>query len=118
QDKADAVFVHNALVDYAVRVVIATREPAAHGVPDVASLIQYGASPRASLGIVRGARALALMRGRDYTLPQDLADIAPDVLRHRLVPSYDAPPHDVPADRLPERGLQAVPLPSLSPAPR
>ena len=115
QDKADAVFVHNALVDYAVRLVVATREPAAHGVPDVASLIQYGASPRASLGIVRAARALALMRGRDYTLPQDLADIAPDVLRHRLVLSYDALADDIPADRIVDRIIQSVPLPTVSP---
>src|SRR5258706_6814521 len=115
QEKADAVFVHNALVDYAVRLVVATREPAAHGVPEVASLIQYGASPRASLGIVRAARALALMRGRDYTLPQDLADIAPDVLRHRLVLSYDALADDITADRIVDRILQAVPLPTVPP---
>ena len=115
QDKADAVFVHNALVDYAVRLVVATREPAAHGVPDVAPLIQYGASPRASLGIVRAARALALMRGRDYTLPQDLADIAPDVLRHRLVLSYDALADDIPADRIVDRIIQSVPLPTVAP---
>ena len=115
QEKADGVFVHNALVDYAVRLVVATREPAAHGVPDVASLIQYGASPRASLGIVRAARALALMRGRDYALPQDLSDIAPDVLRHRLVLSYDALADDIPADRIVERIMQAVPLPTVSP---
>jgi MoxR-like ATPase len=115
QEKADAVFVHNALVDYAVRVVFATREPARHGVPDVARLIQYGASPRASLGIVRAARALALMRGRDYALPQDLTDIAPDVLRHRLVLSYDALADDVPADRIVDRVLEAVPLPTVAP---
>jgi MoxR-like ATPase len=115
QEKADAVFVHNALVDYAVRLVFATREPARYGVPDVAQLIQYGASPRASLGIVRAARALALMRGRDYALPQDLADIAPDVLRHRLVLSYDALADDVPADRIVERVLQAVPVPTVAP---
>jgi MoxR-like ATPase len=115
QEKADAVFVHNALVDYAVRLVVATREPTANGVPDVAPLIQYGASPRASLGIVRAARALALMRGRDYTLPQDLLDIAPDVLRHRLVLSYDALADDIPADRIVERILQAIPLPTVAP---
>jgi MoxR-like ATPase len=115
QEKADAVFVHNALVDYAVRLVFATREPVKYGVPDVAQLIQYGASPRASLGIVRGARALALMRGRDYALPQDLSDIAPDVLRHRLVLSYDALADDIPADRIVERVIQAVPLPTVAP---
>jgi MoxR-like ATPase len=115
QERADAVFVHNALVDYAVRLVFATREPIRYGVPDVAQLIQYGASPRASLGIVRAARALALMRGRDYALPQDLTDIAADVLRHRLVLSYDALADDVPADRIVERVMQAVPLPTVSP---
>jgi MoxR-like ATPase len=115
QAKADAVFVHNALVDYAVRLVIATREPAAHGVPDVGPLIQYGASPRASLGIVRAARALALMRGRDYALPQDLADIAPDVLRHRLVLSYDALADDISPDRIVARILDGVPLPAVAP---
>jgi MoxR-like ATPase len=115
QDKADAVFVHNALVDYAVRLVLATREPATHGAADVARLIQYGASPRASLGLVRSARALALMRGRDYVLPQDLRDIAPDVLRHRLVLSYDALADNITADRIIERILQVVVLPTVSP---
>ncbi len=76
QRKADDVFVHNALVDYAVRLVLATRTPADYGMPDVAQLIQYGASPRASLGIVRATRALALLRGRDYALPQDVQHIA------------------------------------------
>jgi len=115
QDKADLVFVHNALVDYAVRLVFATREPARHGLSDVARLIQYGASPRASLGIVRAARALALMRGRDYALPQDLQDIAPDILRHRLVLSYDALADDIPADHIVDRVLATVPLPTVAP---
>jgi MoxR-like ATPase len=115
QGKADAVFVHNALVDYAVRLVFATREPTRYGVPDLAQLIQYGASPRASLGIVRAARALAVLRGRDYALPQDLIDIAPDVLRHRLVLSYDALADDVPADHIVGRVLQAVPAPTVAP---
>jgi MoxR-like ATPase len=115
QSKADTVFVHNALVDYAVRLVFATRSPALHGMPDVAQLIQYGASPRASLGIVRAARALALMRGRDYALPQDMVDIAPDILRHRLVLSYDALADDISADQVVDRVLGAVPLPSVAP---
>jgi MoxR-like ATPase len=115
QGKADEVFVHNALVDYAVRLVLATRSPAEHGMPDVAQLIQYGASPRASLGIVRATRALALMRGRDYALPQDVQDIAPDILRHRLVLSYDALADDIPADRIIDRVLATVPLPTVAP---
>jgi MoxR-like ATPase len=115
QRKADQVFVHNALVDYAVRLVLATRAPAAHGMPDVARLIQYGASPRASLGLVRATRALALLRGRDYALPQDVQDIAPDILRHRLVLSYDALADDVPADHVVHRVMSTIPLPSVAP---
>ncbi|MGW0435829.1 AAA family ATPase [Micromonospora sp. NPDC003197] len=115
QRKADQVFVHNALVDYTVRLVLATRSPAEHGMPDVGQLIQYGASPRASLGIVRATRALALMRGRDYALPQDVQDIAPDILRHRLVLSYDALADDVPADHIVGRIMSTIPLPSVAP---
>ncbi|NUT32714.1 MAG: MoxR family ATPase [Hamadaea sp.] len=115
QARADQVFVHNALIDYAVRLVTATRDPAEHGMDDVAQLIQYGASPRASLGLVRGARALALLRGRDYVLPQDIQELAPDVLRHRLVLSYDALADDVPADRVVQRVLETVPLPTVAP---
>ena len=115
QGRADEVFVHNALVDYAVRLVLATRTPADYGMPDVAQLIQYGASPRASLGIVRATRALALLRGRDYALPQDVQDVAADILRHRLVLSYDALADDIPADRIIDRVLSTVPLPTVAP---
>ncbi|MQA24049.1 MAG: AAA domain-containing protein [Micromonosporaceae bacterium] len=115
QQTADEVFVHNALVDYAVRLVFATREPAAHGLNDVAPLVQYGASPRASLGLVRASRAIALLRGRDYVLPQDLQDVAPDILRHRLVLSYDALADGVPAEHVVSRVLATVPPPSVAP---
>jgi MoxR-like ATPase len=114
QRRADQVFVHNALVDYTVRLVLATRAPAQHGMPDVAQLVQYGASPRASLGIVRATRALALLRGRDYALPQDVQDIVPDILRHRLVLSYDALADDIPADHIVARIMQNVPMPSVA----
>jgi MoxR-like ATPase len=115
QRKADQVFVHNALVDYAVRVVLATRTPAEYGLTEVAGLVQYGASPRASLGIVRSSRALALLRGRDYALPADILDIAADVLRHRLVLSYDALADDVPADYIVTQVLKSVPMPTVAP---
>nr|WP_230689524.1 MoxR family ATPase [Catellatospora paridis] len=115
QERADQVFVHNALIDYSVRLVLATRAPADHGLPDIARLIQYGASPRASLGLVRATRALSLLRGRDYALPQDVLDIAPDILRHRLVLSYDALADEIPADYVVGRVLAAVPLPSVAP---
>ncbi len=115
QQKADEVFIHNALIDYTVRLVFATRDPAQYGMPDVAPLIQYGASPRASLGLVRAARALALLRGRDYTLPQDIQDLAPDILRHRLVLSYDALADGVPPEQIIDRILSTVPLPTVTP---
>ncbi|MGH3752720.1 MAG: AAA family ATPase [Pseudonocardiaceae bacterium] len=118
QEVAGRVFVHHALVDYVVRVVLATRIPAEHGLSDVAGWIAYGASPRASLGIVAAARALALIRGRDYVLPQDVVDVAADVLRHRLVLSYDALADGVPVAHIVTRVLQTVPLPQISSRPQ
>ncbi len=115
QAKTDDVFVHNALVDYSVRLVLSTREPRAHGLDDIAALVQYGASPRASLGLVRASRALALLRGRDYVLPQDIQDLAPDILRHRLVLSYDALADGIPAEQIVARVMQTVPLPAVTP---
>jgi MoxR-like ATPase len=118
QGVASRVFVHHALVDYVVRLVIATRTPADHGLGDVAGWVSYGASPRASLGTIAAARALALVRGRDYVLPQDVVDVVPDVLRHRLVLSYDALADGVPIDHVITRVLQAVPLPQVSARPQ
>jgi MoxR-like ATPase len=85
---------------------------------DVASWVSYGASPRASLGLVAASRGLALVRGRDYVLPQDVLDIAVDVLRHRLVLSYDALADGVPADHIVKRIVQTVPLPQVAPRQR
>jgi len=118
QGVAARVFVHHALVDYVVRLVIATRTPADHGLSDVAGWVSYGASPRASLGTIAAARALALVRGRDYVLPQDVVDVVPDVLRHRLVLSYDALADGVPIDHVITRVLQTVPLPQVSARPQ
>jgi MoxR-like ATPase len=118
QEVAARVFVHHALVDYVVRLVLATRTPAEHGLSDVAGWVAYGASPRASLGIVAAARALALIRGRDYVLPQDIVDVAADVLRHRLVLSYDALADGVPVEHIVTRVLQTVPLPQISSRPQ
>ncbi|WP_414929976.1 AAA family ATPase [Tsukamurella pseudospumae] len=113
QRAASEVFVHHALVDYVVRVIAATRTPREFGLDDVASWITYGASPRATLGIVAAARALALLRGRDYVVPQDVVEIIPDVLRHRLVMSYDALADEVTADQAIGRVLQTVALPQV-----
>jgi len=115
QQVAGSVFVHHALVDYVVRLVFATRTPAEHGLKEVAGWLSYGASPRASLGIVAAARALALVRGRDFVVPQDVIDVAPDVLRHRLVLSYDALADGVPVEAILGRLLQVIPLPQVSP---
>jgi MoxR-like ATPase len=86
--------------------------------PDVAQWISYGASPRASLGLIAAGRALALLRGRDYVLPQDVLDIAVDVLAHRMVLSYDAIADGVPAPHAVRRILQTVPLPQVAPRQR
>lgn len=117
QKTAANVFVHHALVDYVVRVINATRRPAELGLTDVASWLSYGASPRATLGIVAAARSLALIRGRDYVIPQDVVEIVPDVLRHRLVLSYDALADEVTADDVITRVLQTVGLPQVGAQP-
>ena len=118
QSTASEVFVHHALVDYVVRLVVATRAPRDHGLDDVAGWVSYGASPRASLGLIAASRALALVRGRDYVLPQDVLDITADVLRHRLVLSYDALADGVPADHVVRRIVESVPLPQVTPRQR
>jgi MoxR-like ATPase len=111
-------FVHHALVDYVVRVVTATRRPAQFGMNDVASWVAFGASPRASLGIIAASRALALVRGRDYVVPQDVIEVIPDVLRHRLVLTYDALADDIAAETVINRILQTVGLPQVNAVPQ
>jgi MoxR-like ATPase len=118
QDVAANNFVHHALVDYVVRVVTATRVPEQFGMPDVKAWVAFGASPRASLGIIAASRALALVRGRDYVVPQDVVDVIPDVLRHRLVLTYDALADDVKAETVIARILQTVGLPQVNAVPQ
>ena len=105
-------YVDPSLIQYAVRLVAASREPDRHGMPDLARYITFGASPRASISLVEGARALAFLRGRRYALPEDVADIAPDVLRHRLVLTYEALAEGMSADRIVQRIMQHVPQPA------
>jgi MoxR-like ATPase len=107
------VYVDPSLVSYAVELASATREPAAHGLDDLAPYIAFGASPRGPISLVQGARALALIRGRDYALVEDLQALAPDALRHRLVLSYQALAEEVSPDAILERVLEAVPAPQL-----
>ena len=105
---AEAVLVDREVIRYAVSLTAATRHPAEHGLPEMAALLEYGASPRGSIGLVQAARALALFRGRAHVTTQDLRDLAPDVLRHRVVLSYDALSDGVTADELIARVLGAV----------
>ena len=116
QSAVDGVFVHHAVAQYAVSLVMATRDPAAWRLPELAPLVAVGASPRGSLGLVQAGRALALLRGRDYVLPADVQDLAVDVLAHRLVLSYEALADGVSAEDLVRKVLAAVPTPSLAPA--
>ena len=113
QQAADAVYADPALLEYAVRLVTATRDPAAVGLPDLARYITYGASPRASINLILTARALALIRGRDYVLPQDVRDMALDVMRHRLVLSFEALSDNVTSDELLVTILSRVPVPTV-----
>jgi MoxR-like ATPase len=105
QQQADRVYVDPALIEYSVRLVSATRRPD--------PFIDFGASPRASINLILGARALAFLRGREYVLPQDVRDLAPDVIRHRLVLSYEALAENVQADELLARIIEAVPVPEI-----
>nr|WP_092377567.1 AAA family ATPase [Micromonospora phaseoli] len=116
QARAREVFVHHALAEYVVRLVLATRDPRRFGLSDVADALTYGASPRATLGLVAAARALALLRGRDYVLPADVREIAEDVLAHRLVLSFDAVADDIDPGELVRQVVEAVPPPQIAPA--
>jgi MoxR-like ATPase len=112
QQECRSVFVDPALITYVVRLVAATRDPQRVGAKDLARFITYGASPRASINLVEGARALAFLRGRDYVLPQDLADLVPDVLRHRLVLSYEALTEGLTPDEIIRRLMAQVAPPA------
>ena len=111
QQECRTCYVDPTITQYAVRLVAATRQPERYGIKDLARYLSYGASPRATIGLVEGARALAFLRGRSYALPQDLADMAPDVLRHRLALSYEAMAEGHTADALVQRIMQHVPMP-------
>jgi len=112
QGQVDEVYTDPSIIDYAVRLATATREPAGVGRDDLAHFLTYGASPRASINLVLTARALAFLRGRDYTLPDDVRDLALDVLRHRIVLSYEALAEDLSADDLLLPIIEAVPRPT------
>jgi MoxR-like ATPase len=111
QREVDRVFVDPALIEYAVRMVTATRNPKAVGLDELEPYLMFGASPRASINLILTARALAFVRGRDYALPQDVLDMALDVIRHRLVLSYEALSDNVTGDDLLKQILDTIPIP-------
>lgn len=113
QNAAASIYVDSAVQDYAIRLVLATRKPAEQRVK-IDGLLAYGASPRASIGLIHAGRALALLRGRNYVLPQDVYDVAYDVLNHRLVPSFDAVADGVTVDDVLVEVLTTVVAPRLS----
>jgi MoxR-like ATPase len=111
---AQQVFVDRQVNEYAVALVSATRQPAEYGVEEIAPYIEYGASPRGSINLVHGGRALALLRGRNYVIPEDVRALAFDVLRHRLVLTYEALADGLGADDVLRKVLDAVPLPAIA----
>ena len=111
QLQADQVYVDPSLIEYAVNLAHASREPARVGLTDLGRYIEYGASPRSSINLVLAGRALAFLRGREYVVPDDLSDLALDVMRHRLVLSYEALSDDVTPDDILSKILAATPVP-------
>ena len=110
---ADAVYVHPKLMEYAVTLASATRRPKDFGLADLVPYVSYGSSPRASLNMIIGAKALGLVRGREYVLPEDVRDIAPEVMRHRLVLSYEALAQNITGDHIVSQILEHVPTPRV-----
>ncbi|HEV8632232.1 MAG TPA: MoxR family ATPase [Thermoanaerobaculia bacterium] len=111
QRAADAVYLDPKIREYVLDVVQATRQPQAAGLRGLAELIAFGASPRATLFLARAAKAMALLHGRAYVVPEDVKEVAPDVLRHRIVPTYEAEAEEVTADQLVARVLEQVEVP-------
>jgi MoxR-like ATPase len=111
QAECRASYVDPSLVQYAVRLVAATRDPERYGIKDLQRYLTFGASPRASINLVEGARALSFLRGRSYVLPEDVTDMVPDVLRHRLILTYEALADSVSPDALVRRIMEHIPAP-------
>jgi len=112
QHECRRVYVDPSLVQYAVKLVSATRNPERHGIKDLRRFITFGASPRATISLTEGARALAMLRGRTYALPEDMSDLVSDVLRHRLVLSYEALSEGMNADAVIGQIMSKIPAPA------
>ncbi|MFN8487952.1 MAG: MoxR family ATPase [Caldilineaceae bacterium] len=113
QQEVDKVYVDPALIEYAVKLVTATRQPKDFGLKELDHYITFGASPRASINLILTARALAYVRGRTYVLPQEVLDMALDVIRHRLVLSYEALSDNISSDDLLKKILNRIPRPEV-----
>lgn len=113
QKEADKVYVDPALIEYAVRMVTVTRKPSENGLKELQPYILFGASPRASINLILSARALAFVRNRNYALPQDVLDMAMDVMRHRVVLTYEALSDNVTSDDILKKILNRIPVPSV-----
>ena len=113
QEAVDAVYVDPRVIAYAAKLVTASRALAEHGLPALAPAVQFGGSPRASINLVLGARALALVRGREYALPRDVAELLPDVLRHRLILSYEGIAEGVTPDAVSRALIERFPPPRI-----
>lgn len=113
QRMADLVYVHPSVMEYAVTLARATRNPSEVKLPELSRAITYGASPRASVNLILGAKALAIVRGREFALPEDVRDLAPEVLRHRIMLSYEGLAEEVKLEDLVSRIVAAVPLPRV-----
>jgi MoxR-like ATPase len=107
----DAVYLDAKLRGYVLDLVTASRDPAAAGMKDLAPLIGFGASPRATIYLARAAKAMALLQGRGYAMPEDVKEVAFDVLRHRITPTYEAEAQNLSSDDLVQRLLERVPVP-------
>ena len=117
QQECRKVYVDPSLMQYAVKLVSATRRPARYGLPDLAKFLTFGASPRATIGLIEGARAMAFMRGRTYALPEDMTGLVADVMRHRLVLSYEALAEGLSADGIVQQVMKKIPAPDKPLAP-
>jgi MoxR-like ATPase len=107
----DDIYLDPRAKDYALDLIRATRDPAAMGLATLAPLIEYGASPRAAIALVRAAKAQAFLLGRAYVAPADIKSLAPDVLRHRLILTYEADAERVTADAIIARVLDGIAVP-------
>jgi len=116
QNLTKDVFVHHAVQDYAVRLVMSTRDPQRWGFESLAQHIALGASPRGTLGLISAARGLAVLRGRRFVVPQDVFDVAPEVLRHRITLTYDALAEGITPDDVLRTILSTVQAPRIAPS--